>query len=415
MSLVSVIDNQECIGDSLNTINLNFLNLDRQVTTFSEIRTWVMNNSAFETQAVTWVANHSGAAGFQIPTEVRDATTWVTTNSAGVGDTRAWVSSHSADLQNAISNSSANLAFVYIPTQYSIVSTPNSSNLDNASTFTSILGGVHNTITSSHYSVLVGGNGNSISTGERNTIVGGASNCLSGTDNFIGGGASNISRIGSYNAIMGGNSNSVLNGDNCVLIGGSTNTINSGDYNTSIGGYNNNITGTYNIVGGSNNTVNADYSSVLCGTANSTTGSYSVVLNGNNNTLAGNHSIIAGINNKSDYANTYTFGTKITAIQADATYINNLIFVGNYQGVATYYDFAAHHPPGVLPARKQVFTNQVVVGSITLNHDLSTQDIMIQCFNASNVVVAPTTVATTTTSTVTIAIANGTYKIVLIG
>jgi len=103
------------------------------------------------------------------------------------------------------------------------------------------------------YSALTGGYLNRIGNGDNNL----ATNC------FLGAGQSNVIDTNSdYSTLGGGLSNTISGVDYCFIGGGNTNTI-SQNYGTIVGGQSQTISATYGYIGGGqSNTVSASYASI---------------------------------------------------------------------------------------------------------------------------------------------------------
>jgi hypothetical protein len=243
--------------------------------------------------------------------------------------------------------------------------------------YSSILGGDYNRLSqcdASNYSVIVGGCENT-SSGCYSSIGGGANNEICGNCTTIGGGSGNTScSIGStvaggtgnnasysYSVIGGGKNNTASNA--CSVIGGGAgntasgaySTVPGGSYNTASGfgsvanGMGANTTGgtlvlqsgfncwyaaptpvssgNYSVVGGGfQNIGSGEYSNVAGGFCNTASGAYSNVNGGSFNRASGRFSFVAGgsANDTKGFANTFIFGTSLSATQANYTYVNNL-------------------------------------------------------------------------------------------
>lgn len=117
----------------------------------------------------------------------------------------------------------------------------------------------------------------------------------SGPWSVIGGGTYNQA-AGQENVIGGGNGN-LTSGLVCVIAGGTTNKVLS-DYGS--------------ICGGDSNTVSGDWSFIGGGTLNSVSGNFSSIIGGQEN-------------NDGGYNNVFILGSNITGVQANTTYVQNLI------------------------------------------------------------------------------------------
>jgi hypothetical protein len=104
------------------------------------------------------------------------------------------------------------------------------------STFSTIAGGINNSIrNSSHYSFIGGGYYNKV--------------CNASSHSSVVGGRSNVVNFSSYSAILGGTFNTINSGSNNTVIGGNNNFIN--------GGSNNAIVTCNQYMGSCNNTLRA--------------------------------------------------------------------------------------------------------------------------------------------------------------
>lgn len=275
------IDPEECIGDSLDTINQNFLNLDTGIQALSASSLgWVNSNSATITESYTWVRNNSADTESVCTWYVANSTfnfninSWVAQNSATIGQGTTFILSNSSNTSNAYTWVRRNSSDVtqLINTRSYIKSSRESIYPSN------VLTKKNNFESISNYSVLAGGSDNYLR-GDYSTIAGGSTNILSANRSVIAGGFG-IRLQGDLNVICGGSLHNVSGTDN-FLGGGNTNSLSF----------------KYGVIGGGlRNTVLNDY----CG-------------------------ILGGINNKAVHSNTFVLGSNITTVIPNATYVNNLV------------------------------------------------------------------------------------------
>jgi hypothetical protein len=279
---------------------------------------------------------------------------------------------------------------------------------DNTSSgsYSNIVGGRCNTA-SGNYSNVVGGCCN-IASGDCSSILGGKNNCASGWGSNITGGASNTASgygshvgggigncaIGDFSIatgffntshtdgiVTGGNDNTACcssniagGGQNCAsgcrttIAGGRYNTT-SGSYSNVAGGRCNTASGSYsniaggrsniasgncsNVAGGFTNTASASSSNVAGGRCNTASGNYSNVTGGGLNRASGSFSFVAGgsANDTRGFANTFILGTRLSASQANFTYVNNL----SSQGIVSTSSISANNIFG--QSEETVFTD----------------------------------------------------------
>ena len=170
--------------------------------------------------------------------------------------------------------------------------------------YTTIAGGIGNTA-SGRYSTIGGGQYNTASEynstvcgGEYNTatnfstvVAGGEYNNAIGWSSAIGGGQYN-NVTGDYSAIAGGDTN-INNGFCCFIGGGYSNTLN-GSWSTIAGGNQHSLSGTYSFIGGGNSNIitNNEHSVIGGGLQNTINSDYSFIGSGINNTTNSEHSFI---------------------------------------------------------------------------------------------------------------------------
>ena len=164
------------------------------------------------------------------------------------------------------------------------------------------------------YSIIAGGNNNTASD-IYSVVTGGSCNTASSPGSIIVGGSNNTAS-GVYSNIAGGSYNDTLS---------SFSSIGGGCCNTASG------LGS-NVAGGYKNVASGDYSNVAGGQCNTASSVYGVVVGGCNNINAGTGSFIAGgINNtiNSGVSSAFILGSNLNAICSDQTYVNNLV-AGNF-------------------------------------------------------------------------------------
>lgn len=155
-------------------------------------------------------------------------------------------------------------------------------------------------------------------------IGGGTNNIVTGIGSVIGGGYSN-QILSNYTGILGGCSNSIT-GPNAVIGGGSNNRINS-DYGSVLGGDCNCARYFSGIIGGQFNNADGNYSLIGGGKNNTASGVYGVITGGFNNCNLGDYSYIGGGSNNSiasNVCNSFVLGSNINAGGSNQTYVNNL-------------------------------------------------------------------------------------------
>jgi hypothetical protein len=259
------IDREECIGDSLVTINTNFANLDTATYTISSTHTWFSKNSdditfqvawynAFKTQlvfATTWLVNNS---------EKQKATLeWVDKNGIDLIETTTYFKKISNDLRKNVAwyNLNGNL----LTETYKVRAFEQTSKKSiNVVSQANDIGKNNLEILYSDYSSILGGFSNYLK-GDYNSLGGGHTNSIEGSANFIGAGVTN--RIeGNTSVLLGGNLN-IIQGNNNFVGGGMTSEV-KGDYNSMCGGLMNKITANYaGILGGTNNHVRHNNSFII--------------------------------------------------------------------------------------------------------------------------------------------------------
>lgn len=156
------------------------------------------------------------------------------------------------------------------------------------------------------------------------SILGGSCNKNYNSSNTIVGGTCNTAS-GFYATVIGGHNNCNM-GPGAVINGGNTNYINLSGYDSTIaGGMSNCVLGCRSVIAG--------------GCYNTLSNCYSVIGGGYCNTIDSACSFIAGgCNNKTcNYGNVFILGSKINALSANFTYVNNLstngdIYAGNIYG-----------------------------------------------------------------------------------
>lgn len=140
------------------------------------------------------------------------------------------------------------------------------------------------------------------------------------------------------------NNNQVASGMNSVIGGGSFNRA----------------AGQGNVIGGGNGNFTNGLESVIAGgTTNQVTGDYSAICGGDRNAASGDYSFIAGgsLNSDGGYNNVFILGSNITAVIANATYVQNLRSSGYVIGSSAKFD-------QLYPT---VVNNGTVSGSVTTN------------------------------------------------
>jgi hypothetical protein len=165
-------------------------------------------------------------------------------------------------------------------------------------------------VASGEYTIVAGGNGNTAS-GYYASILGGRSNTASGSGANINGGRCNTSS-GSYATIVGGLSSTA-----------------SGNYSSIGGGYCLNAIGySSTISGGYKNIASGNYSVVAGGRDNTASCAYSIIVGGYNNVNAGVNSFIAGgVNNtiNSNVTGAFVLGSNMNIFDSNQTYVNGLV------------------------------------------------------------------------------------------
>ncbi len=279
----STIDREECIGDSLVTINNNFANLDSAVETLSTTsHAWVRSVSTNLNNQITWYSKYQ--------TQLTTATEWLSSNFDRQTSTYTWVENNSGNVGSTV-------------TEFNKVSSNLTKNLTWFNTYGDLLTNSYltrafeltrkksinvvadrqdpskNNVESlySDYSSLLGGYANRLR-GDFNILAGGKTNVVEGSASIIGCGVSN--RINGNNSILLGGTLNLVTGSNSVLGGGSECTV----------------TGNYSVVNG--------------GLLNNVTGDFSGILGGTNNNVVNDNSFIVGCN--------------ITTTEPNTTYLNNL-------------------------------------------------------------------------------------------
>lgn len=265
MSYTKHIDPEESIGDSLNTINLNYSNLDIGLTDISATsHAWVLQNKNTINNINTWYTRNS-AYQFNVNAYVQDT-------SSTLSDVTGWSHSTSTNTKNSITWTQQNSS--KHETAYSWM-------FRNSAIFNTIVRNFTFQVTPNYtiYPVTTNTNINSINVRMK------------------------------YSGLYGGEKNK-LDGDYSVLVGGSDNEV-IGNYSGLVGGSNNGINGAKNTInGGSENSINGTHSSIIGGSQN--------ILNGNFSCIVG------GANNTNEHDNTFVLGSNIITQAPDTTYINNL-------------------------------------------------------------------------------------------
>ena len=289
------------------------------------------------------------------------------------------------------------------------------------------------------YSTIGGGCCNTVQQ-EYSSILGGFYNCIIGTNNCfkgttisggycntacsggatIGGGYRNKAFEGST---ISGGSNNCTGNNGATVAGGSTNcslyqgsTVSGGAVNTAsnlystvAGGNCNTASGQYsNVAGGCYNNVCGYASNIAGGISNVACGNISSVNGGANNIASGYSSFIAGGsgNDTRGFANTFILGTRLSASQANFTYVNNLSASGRIYSINT-----------VNKAVTSIGNN--VDKAFNFAHNLNSQDVITQVYsNTNNIVVTPT-IANISTTTVSLSFSTppttNAYRVVVIG
>ena len=231
------IDREECIGDSLVTINNNFANLDTATTLLSNTsHAWVKSKSGILDEQASWYSIYKPQLMFATDwlanntTKLTNTTNWTLVNSTNVNQTVSLVQKLSSDIQK-------NLAWYHLngtlltetynvrafeqtyKKSINVVSQPNDIGKN-------VLDVLH-----SDYSSLLGGYSNYLK-GDFNTLAGGKTNNIEGSGNFIGSGVSNK-----------------IKGDNSIILGGTLNIVTGVD-NFLGGGVTSEIQGNYNVLNG---------------------------------------------------------------------------------------------------------------------------------------------------------------------
>lgn len=177
----------------------------------------------------------------------------------------------------------------------------------NCSANSSIVGGTQNAVLSSTTSNVNGGGHNLIQDSSTSTINGGDFNriCISACSNIAGGYENDIAGSGASN-INGGSENFLASGHSSINSGQYNCIVNESNYSSIAGGFGNTITGTYPagnanfIGGGAENKVEiaACFSSIVGGQCNSTSSAYSIIGGGSLNVVSGiGSSVVGGFNN----------------------------------------------------------------------------------------------------------------------
>ena len=178
-----------------------------------------------------------------------------------------------------------------------------------------------------NYSTVSGGVSNSINASIRATISGGSGNVIGSNYGTISGGDSH-SITGSLNSTVGGGFfNVITSGISCVISGGHQNNI-AAEFGTVGGGFNNEITTGIRavIAGGQNNTISGNYGTIAGGSDNTLSGSQATISGGYLNVCSTLNSSIAGGqgNDTGAFANVHISGTSITADAVNTTFVENL-------------------------------------------------------------------------------------------
>lgn len=282
------IDREQCMGDSLDFINLSFGNLDTAVTDISTTsHTWVTNTSSLILSSVNWINSNYNSLNYAAnwitsnESSQRAIATWMQTNSSAVARAATWVQRTSSEkdktstwvLQNSGRVTQA------VETQSHQVTKRHS-----IYPLLPLLDvGTHNiNLLKSDYSAILGGFSNALS-GDYTTLIGGKANAVNGDYNSLGGGTGNIIN-GNSNVIAGGTMHNA-SGVNITIGGGADNHV-KGDSNTIAGGLRNNIIGT-------------------------------------------NSGVLGGINNKLVHNNTFAVGSNITSNAPNTAFVNNLNIANN--------------------------------------------------------------------------------------
>jgi len=311
MNSVQYIDRDECIGDSLNKINLNFSNLDFNFAVLSSTsHTWAIQNSANINTSMNWVSSNKNY--------ITDASTWVHQNTAYNLDILTWMQYTSAaakattnwyietsafefNIQTWVKEKSGLLDYV-LATQC-LEQTPLYSIKPVYKFDTTIHNGQLN-ILESEYSSLLGGYNNTLD-GDYSILVGGINNHV----------------IGNENAVVCGNSNTVQ-GSACVV-----------------------VCGTYNLLSGVNSFIGS-------GTNNEANGGSSVIVGGSRNTIDGNFSgIVGGLNNKIVHNNSFIVGSNITSNAPNTAFVNNLNIASSPAADNTSSELLVRGKNGAINAR----------------------------------------------------------------
>jgi hypothetical protein len=169
-------------------------------------------------------------------------------------------------------------------------------------------------ISTGSYSIIAGGNNNTASN-FYSVVVGGTCNTASGENSNIAGGGNNTAS-GLYSNIAGGSYNDTLS---------SFSSIGGGFCNTASGSGS-------NVAGGSNNVASGKYSNIAGGQCNTASGVYGTIAGGNNNVNDGNNSFIAGGRNNTisnGLSSVFILGSNLNAVCSDQTYVNDLV-AGNF-------------------------------------------------------------------------------------
>jgi hypothetical protein len=163
--------------------------------------------------------------------------------------------------------------------------------------FSTVGGGIYNTVSGGRRSTIGGGKCNTVS-GSCSTVSGGYSNIVSGDGAVVAGGRCNTAP-GNCSTVSGGYCNSTTGG--CATIGGGYCNIASQRYTTISGGY--------------KGVASDDYSTVSGGYCNTASSENTVVGGGYQNTASGYNSVSTGgrCNTSSSYYTTVGGGLKNTA------------------------------------------------------------------------------------------------------